>query len=729
MLKIKIGSTWAETQDAEVPVTLRSPLFLDDGRIPGSFIFNFSLPNTPAMKDEIDYLQRPARHGSKPQQKPFYLEAGALKFYGTCSIVNASDTSIEVNAPINTGSLASILKEMTMRGIDMEGDRVAPKYNFHFLFTLETLLANGSFTFKLFVNGAMHLYELLVNGENIIETDIFLSPSDVVTWTITAESQPTENPDEFSVDFSLLAGTISITYNSTEQALADISSYLVFNQTSSDPFTLIEPIWFNDITTNLISLLNTNGTSATWTDTSIVESLTKFYPDEDFVVFPIENRKFMDKYPDDYFSIDHRSAKAAYTNFYPVLNYFKNGGFPSVLSATVNDEQIFAYNLFCPFVYLAYFVKRMFTQLELNVSNNVFEEIDLKQLVIYNAFAENNFSDTNLLQIVDTFDLKNHLPDSTLSDFLNDVLKLLAIAIDYNSVTRTVRLANMKDIVADRSFIAFPGLISSKPYLKLNLYKGYKLSQVSSDDEYVNEFFDSLSASSVTGSVATYLDLPEDPAINDIYYVELTKTYYIWTYDEETSSITWKHFSFDFDHIKQQSDDGDGEILTIESSWSAVMDFAGTDSSANAPAGRSWRIPRIDQAGNFAGMPSFFRSEFSKCLLFYRGMQNDLLSQPYPMGSNGVYRYNNTKISGADLSLNWNGEYGLYEKRHKAWVEWLVNNPGYFTCKASLSSLQLASIDWFKWYRIMHHDFLIREIRFNIYNDRISECELDLMRR
>lgn len=730
MLKIKIGSTWADTKEAEVPVTLRSPLFLDDnGRIPGSFIFNFSLPNTPAMKAEIDYLHRPARYGSKPQQKPFYLEAGAMKFFGTCSIVNANDSTIEVNAPVNTGSLAAILKEMTMRGIDMGGERNSPTYSFQYLFTLETTIANGTFTFKLFVNGMMAHYEILSSGENIIDVSLFLSPSDIVTWTITAESQPTENPDEFSVDFSLTAGTISISYNSTVQALADISTYLVFNETSADPFTLIEPIWFNDITTNLIGLLNTNGTSATWTDSSIVESLTKFYPDEDFVVFPIENRKFMDKYPDDYFAIDHRSAKAAYTNFYPVLNYFKNGGFPSVLSATVNDEQISAFNLFCPMVYLAYFVKQMFAQLELYVSNNVFEETDLKQLVIYNAYAENNFAETNLLTITSTFDLKNHLPDEKLSDFLNEVLKLLAIALDYNSVTKTVRLANLKDIIADKTSISFPGIVASKPYLKLGVYKGYKLSQVSSDDEYVNEYFDSVSESAVTGSVATYDDLPEDPAINDIYYVELIKTYFVWTYDEESSTITWKHYSFDFDHVKQDSDDVDGDIYTVESNWSALMDFAGTDSSANAPAGRSWKIPRIDQAGNFAGMPSFFRSEFSKCLTFYRGMQNDLLSATYPLGSNSVYRYNNTKISGADLSLNWNGEYGLYEKRHKAWVEWMVANPGYFTIKAAMTSQQLAAIDWFKWYRLLNHDFLIREIRFNVYADRISVCEIDLMRR
>jgi len=115
--------------------------------------------------------------------------------------------------------------------------------------------------------------------------------------------------------------------------------------------------------------------------------------------------------------------------------------------------------------------------------------------------------------------------------------------------------------------------------------------------------------------------------------------------------------------------------------------------------------------------------------LFYRGLHPDLLSENYPLGTHGVHRYGEIKISGADLSLNWEGEYGLWEKRHKAWVEWMVANPGPFTVKAYLSPLQLSQVDWFKWVRITGQDYLIREIRFNILDERISECEMDLMRR
>jgi hypothetical protein len=239
-----------------------------------------------------------------------------------------------------------------------------------------------------------------------------------------------------------------------------------------------------------------------------------------------------------------------------------------------------------------------------------------------------------------------------------------------------------------------------------------------------------LTGVTLTGTVATFFDLPSDPEINDIYFITLGKVFLIWTYDEENSVLAWKHYSFDFDHIKEDTTTADeGTTFETESKWSAVMDSTTPDHSANAPTGRIWMIPRIDQPGNFEGMPRSYFSNFSRCLLFYRGLQTDILGQSYPLGTHSVYKYGDIKISGADLSLNWEGEYGLWEKRHKAWVEWMVANPGYFTVKAYLSPLQLSQIDWFKWYRFQYHDYLIREIRFNILDNRISESEIDLMRR
>jgi len=123
MLKIKIGNTYAQTQGIEVPVTLRSSLFLDEGRIPGSYIFNFILPYTPELQQELGFIHRPNRSGEQILSRPFLLERGPLKYAGTCKVVKTTDKTVEISCPIETGDLAGILKAVNLPDLDLGGDR------------------------------------------------------------------------------------------------------------------------------------------------------------------------------------------------------------------------------------------------------------------------------------------------------------------------------------------------------------------------------------------------------------------------------------------------------------------------------------------------------------------------------------------------------------------------------------------------------------------------------
>lgn len=129
MLKIKIGDTWAETNGLEIPVTLKSPLTFEGKRVSGSFLFNFNVPYTSALKQEAKFIHRPSSNNSKPGKLPFYLELGPLKFAGECTLQQVSDKVAEISAPINTGNLASLLKEINMSDVDMGGLRLEAGLN------------------------------------------------------------------------------------------------------------------------------------------------------------------------------------------------------------------------------------------------------------------------------------------------------------------------------------------------------------------------------------------------------------------------------------------------------------------------------------------------------------------------------------------------------------------------------------------------------------------------
>ena len=68
MLKVKIGSTWIESQGLEIPVTLKSPLPFEGKRVSGSYIFNFSIPYTDALKKGSKVHSRPVQQQFKARQ-------------------------------------------------------------------------------------------------------------------------------------------------------------------------------------------------------------------------------------------------------------------------------------------------------------------------------------------------------------------------------------------------------------------------------------------------------------------------------------------------------------------------------------------------------------------------------------------------------------------------------------------------------------------------------------
>ena len=740
MLRIKIGNTWANTKEVLIPVTLCSPLFLSNGRIPGSYLFNFTLPLDEPMKAETGYVHRPSRHGTALIKRDFFLDFGPLKFYGTAKITQASETEIEVSCPINTGNLSSLLKELTMPDINLGGVRDTPNNLLTITFVLHTSIHYGSLSLQLKINNEVFETQSIENTEliNTLSFTVNVNSADVISWSLIAVAEHiSSNPDEYAIWFEINTGSsILVKLNDVTQVLSELSASVTYNNNQLNGGATISFLLpFDDITTNVNNVLNANGLDITWINEAFNNFLTLSYPNADFAIFPIENENLLDALDDDTYEIDHLGIKEIYNKYFPVINYYKNGGFPSIMRGIlyeISGETVSAYNLFCPFPYLAYFIKRLAIQLQVQIINNVFEADDLKQLVIYNAFAENNYLTSDLLHVIDGYDLANHVPDIKISDFLNEILKLLAIGIDYDSQNKLLKLVNLKDIIADSSSITFPGVIISQPRLEASTYSGYRLIQPKTDS-FASETFKDISELNYKGEVNIWNNLPNSGnEINDCYYVTMRREYYVWAYDKELNILNWIFFSNDFIHkIEAIDETDDSEVYEIDAQWGACMmkGYPLLDNQFCAPENRFWLIPKVKETGNFEGMPPDFTTDFSKYLLFYRGMQPDSQNNNYPLGSNDVYDYAGNLISGANLSLRWNGQYGLWENRHRHWVEWLMKTPGSFFWNASMSPLQLSKINWFKWYNANGTKYLLKKLTFNLYNDHIGQVEVEAFPR
>jgi hypothetical protein len=731
MLKLKIGDSFVDTKDLEIPVVLRSSLFENKG----SYLFNFSLAATELLRKEFSYFHRPSRSGLASITKPLELSFGLLRFAGMATITQANDKNYEISCPIDSGNLASLFKAKKLSDIDLGGTRALSMHpirsnaktdhdlvvflsfeepftyelpipfeniilnpiceldisglsfnstvnaNISFMFTLDTWNnTSNSAQLRIFINGGESGQVYVSNYQNI-SFELELQVGDVVTWDVLIESLIV-NGTESQIDLSIYKG-------SSLQVLLPVDE------------------------------MSQNGTF--------------LYPGNDYASFPVENPKFFDSIEDDTYQIDHVSFKETYSKYFPVLNYYLDNRFPVAMKGMQEGQVYSTYNIFTPFPFLAYFIKRLAIDMGITINNNVFENPDLNQLVIFNAFSENNLISSDLIVPSYGFDLSDHVPDILLSEYWLNLCSLLGIGWQFKSSPQTLTLANLEDIMKDTAFIDFPGTVAPNPELQASFFNGYRLKQESSGDSYISDNFRSLDGLTMKGSVNFWNQLSgvTGQQINDCYYVTMRHEYYIWNYDKEHACLNWIFHSKDFFFAMESVDTSLGEhSLEITSKIAPIMlnGYDLLDHNLCAPTFRHWLIPVTHQAGNFEGLPDYFKSEFSTSLLFYRGLQYDSQGKLYPLGTPDVDNYAGERVvtegHEATLSLRWDGEYGLYNNRYKKWIDFRLKSPGTWEFRASMTPLQIAGISFLKWYTIQGNRYLIKEMNFNIYNDHISEVKL-----
>jgi hypothetical protein len=673
------------------------------------------------------------------------LKYGPLVYSGTATITEADERTYEVSCPVDNGELAQLFKSIKLSDIDLGGIRTDVNETIRCKASLESdmeILLSDPEPFTHIVYPPFTIIDQNPNGElnssgiNYTSTinaglSILITINCLSISTNTAFLRIYKNG--VSISETAVSNVQSVIVDTDVEA-GDIITWDVFLESIGDTEHSIEFIIYEDTLISIMLL-----------EIEAAKNGTALYPNGDYVAFPFENRLFLDKLEDAVYAVDSLSAKELYSKYYPVLNYYSLNIFPVIMTGNVEGEQFTAYNLFNPFPYLAYVIKRICETFGITIDNNVFEDIDLKQLVIFNLYAENNFFTSELITPKEGFNLTDHVPDVLISTYWTNLCKLLGIGFDYKAFSKTLRLKYLKDIAASADFADFPGIIISKPTLKAEPYNGYKLKQEASGDEFITKFFKGIDGLTFKGNVEAISDFDSitGQEINDCYYVTSRKEYWYWNYDPELSIITWLFYSKDFFFVKESVDEEIGDrSFDVITNINPIMDngYPYTDQNLCAPSSRLWLIPKSEQAGNFDGLPDFFKSEFSKSLLFYHGLRQDSQLNLYPLASNNIYDFAGNPIvfesvEGGDpgythdLSLRWDGPNGLYEKRYKHWINLMLKSRGMWRLTAHLSPLQLSKIDWFTWYNGPGYKFLIKEIRFNINHDKISVADIDILIR
>jgi hypothetical protein len=142
---------------------------------------------------------------------------------------------------------------------------------------------------------------------------------------------------------------------------------------------------------------------------------------------------------------------------------------------------------------------------------------------------------------------------------------------------------------------------------------------------------------------------------------------------------------------------------------------------------KRWLTPHSDQQLNYSDYKVYNDyTNFSLRLLFYRGLKLDSNDKLYPLASNDVYDFDGSKIADANLSLKWDGEYGLYENFWKDYIYWWNERKKLAKVTKLMSVTDIINLDWSKKYNIEGVNYLLKEISISIKNNQLLPAEIEM---
>lgn len=716
-LSISIAGTAIPTDNISLPLVLRSPLFAtSDGKTPGSYIFNTSFPATNELRRVFGQAHRYQRHGRATAKLPYEIRSGMLRYLGNCVVTEANADTYEIGFMVENGDLAANLKEKSLKDLDLGGDR--------------TLAATLTIAHTPYLSRSIFEEEQFID---LIELPLEIEDTDF-TNSLTLGVFTCPHTEEMQVKFdcycNITWGVMRLqlcknggTYD-FQYVTEDTTNHIVFTLNVNQGDELVLKLSTESELTQHDNYMVDYYMTGIMVEFSSTESGLE---SDDFAVFPIQNPKFLDNFPDDAFQLDNLSIKTIYSQFFKVLNYYKDGAFPTFLVGTTEGETFTAANLITPFLYINYLLSKIAeTEGYLLINNPFATGGEFEGAVLFNAYAENNYtsSDTHLLPVKYTFNLVDHVPDIKQSDFLNWLGQLTGYlpSIDNNARTITFQDVRAAYLAADDNPpVDFPGIMLSVEKVKIDPeYKGIKIElKKAGSDSYLSEGAKELSDKmTYKGSVEQVSQLPASGnAVNDYYLVTFTNEFYVWQYNSETYTLTWTLYGKNFPLIYKE---GEEPYLTITTEFSPVFTSRVQDDSCGAPANRWWMLPITWQPGILEGFPESLSAEYGLQMLFYKGLFNDSQGNPYPLGTSWMKDYTGNTLDGIDLNAE-----AIFNNRYKEFAQWLAYSAKPVTFSVQLTTAQLRKINFAKKYRINGAIILIKEIRLNILPDGMSLAEMD----
>lgn len=393
-----------------------------------------------------------------------------------------------------------------------------------------------------------------------------------------------------------------------------------------------------------------------------------------------------------------------------------NPGFVGSLFVNRYDENTETFVEDCaalaPFPKLSYVLQQIFAfASEDYVFINEFQDSrELRRLYLFNNSDIRISEDGNEPIFPLSIDLKNHVPENTCADFLKKVMATFNLGLFTNIFQRTIRLIPLRKILArgpkwNWTKYCSTDYMIDQPDQEPGAYNYSQPLPLPPDVPKPHNL-------TVFETQADY-DAALPTLEPGFYYVE---AYNILVQIVEAGSTfsakSWKcHHGISFDIQGQTFDPGLDAMFQVQANvYMPETTFAASrHNEVDNPAGsgKIWQW----QANNIP---------FS--LIFYRGMWLDFSSHKVPIATLGAYYNTTTKTraritdgpttnyGNAEYSLNWTGDYGLYNTWHRQWSE-MIRTGKIVTRTFRLPLRELIQFNFEEKVTVENMDYLITRLR------------------
>ena len=427
--------------------------------------------------------------------------------------------------------------------------------------------------------------------------------------------------------------------------------------------------------------------------------------DYDYIFFPVYNLAFLDH---------ETSEKQRWMNWY-------NAETPAFEPSTDAPG-------FMPFVRLEYVLEQMFAE-EAYTFVNAWQTTDeLRNIVLYNH--KSLFNDGALET---TFDLQSHVPKDKSTDVLRKIMGLFCLGLFYNPWAKVLRLVPLRDLITKAPAHNWTAKLVSEMVIRHDHSDVPEIFQYEplEDDAIVERYTKKNRPDTIIDTVDN-MALLDATIIGGVYYVKSEHSYWLRFIGGGGSprGFLWSDF------LPAPSEAGSP---VFESDLQPLYDIQVPFIHGKATAD-SWmlRAPVIEQSGTITydwtpsgGSPETYEqtNDNPLRLTIYRGLKS---GSPYagysdydiPFASASPYRPGAGTLG--EVSLRWEGTYGLYEKWWKGW------NNMQRTGKTVSASLLLTIPDLLNFsfdqkVRIQNQDFLITKIRVNLTPAGLAPVEVEMV--